>query len=497
MTLIILSISVVLITIPFYFSNLFFLSLFAFIPILIIINKSDIKKSFLSGWLFGFLYISISSYWLFYPLNNFSGLNIIFVIILLFILFALIGLFYGLWAYFLKTIGVGAVRVALSWTAIEFLRYKILSFFPVAYLGYTQSSFKTLLQWADIGGVFLISFFVLLINGYIFKLINNRDKKFLIPILIIFIIIGSYGIYKINFNNIDKTDEKLSIGIVQTNIKQSEKWKSANIAKNIDTIFSSASNLKEAKLIITPETSLTFDIIRNEYYRNQVIEKMKDYNNYFQLGAQAIKDDPDYRYNSSFLISPEGEIIDRYNKNRLVVFGEKIPFNKLVNSLTNKRWQSLAAGEESNLFKLKNKKWKNIICSEVFYPLINDNLKEYDFIVNQSNEAWFKNGLQKQMWAAAIFRAVESRKTIIKSGNRAISGVVMPSGKIKEMKALDNVQKIKSRIELNRNNTFYSNNGNYIGYISVILVLILSIINLIKRINKSKDSNRSEVNERK
>ena len=495
MTLFILFISTLLITLPFYFPNLFLLSYFSFIPILFIIKKSNIKDSFLYGWLFGFIYISISSYWLFYPLHKFSGLNIIFNIFLLVLLFGFIALFYGLWAYLVKSIGIGAVRIALSWTGIEFLRYKLMSAFPIAYLGYTQSSFKPLLQWADIGGVFLISFFILLINGYIFKLINNRAKKFLVPILILFLIIGSYGIYKMNVSYSSKNQENLTVGIIQTNINQNEKWKTANIEKNINEIFNSANKLKNVQLYITPETSLTFDIIRNEYYRNIVFEKMNEYNSYFQFGAQAIKNDPDFRYNSSLLFSAEGKMIDRYNKNRLVAFGEMIPFNRLVNNLTNKQWHSLAAGDKNNLFEINGVKWRNLICSEIFYPLLNNDLKEFDFIVNQSNEAWFENGLQQQMWSAAIFRAVESRKTVIKSGNKAISGVIMPSGKIKEMREVNNVKGIKTKIDLNQENTFYIKNANYPGYIALSIVLLLYILNLINKFNKNKNEMGSEIDE--
>ena len=486
MTLFILSLSAILITLPFYFPDLFFLSYFSFIPIFVIIKKSNIKNTFLYGWLFGFIYISISSYWLFYPLDKFSGLNIIFNIFLLILLFGFIGLFYGIWAYITKSIGIGAVRVALSWTGIEFLRYKIISAFPVAYLGYTQSSFKTILQWADIGGIFLISFFVLLINGYIFKLINNRDKKFLIPILILFLIIGSYGMYKVNFSYNNENQDKLSIGIIQTNINQNEKWKTANIEKNINELFNSANNIKDVQLYITPETSLTFDIIRNEYYRNIVFKNMDNYNSYFQFGAQAIKNDPEHVYNSSLLFSTEGKMIDRYNKNRLVAFGEIIPFNKIVNKLTNKKWHSLTAGEKYNIFEINDVKWRTFICSEILYPMLSDNLKDFDFIVNQSNEAWFENGLQKQMWSAAIFRAVESRKTVIKAGNRAISGVIMPSGKIQEMKAVNNINAIKTKITLNKENTFYNKYGNYPGYIALIIVIILYVINSINKFNKNK-----------
>ena len=213
---------------------------------------------------------------------------------------------------------------------------------------------------------------------------------------------------------------------------------------------------------------------------------MDNYNSYFQFGAQAIKNDPEHVYNSSLLFSTEGKMIDRYNKNRLVAFGEIIPFNKIVNKLTNKKWHSLTAGEKYNIFEINDVKWRTFICSEILYPMLSDNLKDFDFIVNQSNEAWFENGLQKQMWSAAIFRAVESRKTVIKAGNRAISGVIMPSGKIQEMKAVNNINAIKTKITLNKENTFYNKYGNYPGYIALIIVIILYVINSINKFNKNK-----------
>ena len=482
-----------LIILPFYFPNLFFLSFISFIPILYMINKGKLKDSFFHGWLFGLTYISFSSYWLFYPLKDFSGLPIIISIFILLLLFSLIAIFYGLWAYILKKVGVGAVRAALTWTAIEYLRYKVLSMFPIAYLGYTQQSFKILLQWADVGGVFLISFFIVLINGYIFKFINSNKKKFIIPILLIFIVISSYGIYKINVYNDLNFNSNLNVGIVQSNIEQENKWKTDMIEKNINNIFSTFAEMEDIDLLITPETALTFDIIRNEYYRKKVFKLMENSNIHFQLGAQAIKDNKaDYKYNSSFLFSSDGKILERYNKNKLVPFGEKIPFNNIVNYITNRRWYSLKAGEKSPLFKINNIKWKNYICSEILYPILDSDLSKFDFIVNQSNEAWFDSGLQKQMWAAAVFRAVEARKSVVKAGNYAFSGVILPSGKVKKREKVTSDKGIKTEIVFNDSKTIYNKYGNYVGYISLIIVIVLLIINFIQNIRSEKDE-RKEV----
>ena len=484
----------ILTVLPFYFPSLFFLNFFSFIAILYLIKNNSIGKSFKYGWIMGFIYISLSSYWLFFPLNDFSGLPTLLSLILLIILFILISIFYAIWAYLLKKIGVGAVRAALTWTAVEYLRYKILSFFPVSYLAYTQSAFKPLIQWADLGGIFLISFIIMLINGYFYKLIYTSKKKYLIPILIIFVIIGSYGFYSINkYSNYEKLNE-FKLALIQTNIDQSVKWEVSRIDKNINLIFSSLENVDNVDLVITPETALTFDIIRNEYYSEKLFELVKNRNAYFQFGAQAIKEKEREKYNSSFLISPDGEIISRYNKNKLLPFGETIPFNKIVNYLTNSRWYSLFPGDKSPIFNINSVKWKNLICSEIFYPILDDNLEDFDFIVNQSNEAWFDSGLQEEMWTAAVFRAVESRKTVVKTGNFAKSGVILPTGKHSVLEDMKSDKVINAKIVKNNERTFYSKHGNYLGYISLIIVIILFIIKSIVNFKKERNDNKIKNN---
>lgn len=480
MAILLIILSACLSILAIYVPGLFFLSWFSFLPLLYLLKKANAKQSFIFGWVFGLVYTALGSYWLFYPLKDFSGLPISFSIIILFLLFGLIGIIYGLWSYFLKSIGVGAVRTAISWAALEYIRYKILSIFPIGYLGYTQAGFKPLLQLADLGGVFLISFIVILINGYLFKLINTKEKKYLVPLLIIFLVIGGYGFNKIDYYKNIAPLENFEIGIVQTNIEQSKKWSADRIDDNMDTIFSNFGKLKgDIELIITPETALTFDLIRNEYYREKLLDMIKKEDSHFQLGAQSIIKESSETYNSTFLFSPDGKILKRYNKNRLIPFGETIPFNSLVNYLTGKSWSSLNPGEKAPLFSIDEISWKNLICSEILYPLTEVEQTEFGFIVNQSNEAWFASGLQKQMWSAAVFRAVENRKTVVRSGNFSKSGVIFPAGNYK-IEGVDSKEPIQSKIVINKNHTFYGRHGNYIGYISVIVFLFLIISNLVK-----------------
>jgi apolipoprotein N-acyltransferase len=78
-------------------------------------------------------------------------------------------------------------------------------------------------------------------------------------------------------------------------------------------------------------------------------------------------------------------------------------------------------------------------------------------VINQSNEGWFKNNttLKNQMYASLIFRAVENRRTFIKTGNMTYSGIVYASGK--SMKINNNLNKIVLDCKINSNNTIFNN----------------------------------------
>ncbi|MFW6268486.1 MAG: apolipoprotein N-acyltransferase [Bacillota bacterium] len=483
-------ISAILIVLPFYIPNFFFLALIGLLPLLISFKNANVKQSIKYGWIFGFALVTFSGYWLFFPLYNFSGLPLPAVILVLFLLFSLLAIFYGLTAGLLKNIGLTPFRLAVCWTAIEFLRYKILPHFSVGYLGYTQTSYSHLLQWADLGGIFLITFIVLLINGILYKLLITKHKKYLIILIITLIIISSYGVYRLNTLNTTNISE-IKIGVVRSSIPQEVKWRPAKIESNIDHIFKQIEEAEREtpKLIVTPETAFTFDLTRNEYYRNMVQEKIKKINIPIQTGSQSIMDQPGKKYNSSFLISDNGKIDQRYNKNDLLPFGEKIPLQNFVKIITGKKWSSLQEGSKKTIFKQDFAKWQVLICSEIMQTKPVSLIEKTGFIINQSNEAWFDSGVQQLMWNAAIFRAVENRRSVIKSGNFSYVGVVYPSGKYINDTLLSKPSYLITDIPLKNNITYYQKWGNIMGYgVLILLGIYLIDFKLIKNIISSKEN---------
>src|SRR5437762_1264973 len=98
-------------------------------------------------------------------------------------------------------------------------------------------------------------------------------------------------------------------------------------------------------------------------------------------------DDADY-FNSSFLISPEGKLVNRYRKRSLVIFGEYIPlerwlpFMKFLSPIPG----GFTPGDRAVPFHLTDRHVKAsvLICFEDIFPHL---AREYaaediDFLVN-------------------------------------------------------------------------------------------------------------------
>lgn len=480
----------ILIALPFSYPALFLLSWIGLIPFLLFMEnkKENNDLSFISvftaGTLMGTMIIVFSSSWLYYPLIDFSGLPWLVGIFLLVLLFLLLGAIYGLWAvlfvYTKKSTGISPFWLAFSWTTIEYLRFLLVPAYPFAFLAYTQSSFHSLLQFAEYGGIYLVGFIVLLINAYLAKVLIKKKLRYAIPMVLLFIVLITTGLVK---DKVFKAAnfEYLKVGVVQTNIDPVDKWKVDNIEVITDLLIVGSKDLAgDSNLIVWPETALTFDLVRNEFYRERFLKKTGDIDAYIQVSCHAVKDDSIQQYNSSFLLTPSAGFEGRYNKMKLVPFGEYMPLSGLVEKLTGIAWSSPLAGNEPTIFSMDENKWRVAICSEILYPhLVQLGIDEADFIVNQSNEAWYKRGnLQQQMWAAATFRAVENRRSVVKSGNYALGGVISLTGSAISKEHSRNSTVFSAELPLNKEETFYQRYGDYVGFFSSLIVLFLLLIRI-------------------
>jgi apolipoprotein N-acyltransferase len=149
-------------------------------------------------------------------------------------------------------------------------------------------------------------------------------------------------------------------------------------------------------------------------------------------------DDADY-YNSSFLINPAGELVGRYRKRSLVIFGEYIPLERWMPFLKffTPIQGGFTPGDKALAFAMPdlNTTTSVLICFEDIFPRLASEATDEgaDFLVNLTNNGWFgESAAQWQHAASAVFRTVENRVSLIRCSNNGLTCRVDERGVIRE-----------------------------------------------------------------
>ena len=102
-----------------------------------------------------------------------------------------------------------------------------------------------------------------------------------------------------------------------------------------------------------------------------------------------------------------------------------------------------------------------------------------------TNDGWWRNTAgYKQHFQYARLRAIEQRKSIVRSANTGISGLIHPDGEIVEQTNWDEEIAINIKVPLNDTVTFYNRHGDYIGRISSFVAVLLILISFVKKRTK-------------
>ncbi len=76
-----------------------------------------------------------------------------------------------------------------------------------------------------------------------------------------------------------------------------------------------------------------------------------------------------------------------------------------------------------------------LICFESIFASISRRWVENgaNILINLTNDAWYgKSSAPHQSWAMSLFRAVETRRSLVRSANTGISGFIDPLGRVKD-----------------------------------------------------------------
>lgn len=444
----------------------------ALVPFIYAINKSDFKAGIWGGFIFGISFAGSAIFWL----GNVTILGLVLLLLYLSIypiLFFLLG-------RLLFRRPAGVFSLPALWVILELARENVWCGFGWINLGYTQYRNLYFIQPADLLGVKLISFIIVMVNVLIWEVLAKKKylwAKILIAGVIIFASVG-YSIYKIDRI---KPASYVDISVVQPNIEQQLKWDVSAAESIVDKLLDLGRKTQGNSLVVFPEASWPYIV---NYSDRETVDKIaelsKELKRFIIMGA--VKRSEERFYNTAVMFDEGGVLKGDYDKIKLVPFGEYVPlrkFLKFINVIN--AIGDMAPGTYYREFSWQDKIFSVLICFEDVLPgHVWRFSKGKDFLVNITNDGWFGGNPQaSQHLGIMVFRAIENRIPIIRCANTGISGWVSSLGRIEKLTADGKDVLFDStgnfRVALGRGAGLYQIGGEFFPIICGLIVLSIVI----------------------
>lgn len=465
----------------------------ALVPLLIAIESEGPKVSFGLGLLAGFVSFLGILYWI--AIFSLPGLVLLVLYLALYIAFFCLLVNFAV----KRTPGFPLMIVCVPslWVSLEFLRAFIFSGFPWAALGCSQYLNIPLIQIASFSGVYGISFLIVLVNATIaYVILEVRGQKpevrrVILPVGLVALVLIScfvYGWLTTSGSSLSGTSS-LKVAIIQGNIDLPEKWDPAykDIVLNTYCRLSREAAKKKPNLIVWPETTVAFPLKHDPESLATILELARSTKAYIIVGSLDWAYGEEY-YNSAFLISPQGRIVQQYNKVHLVPFGEIVPLKDrlpiLARFVESRGGGGFAPGDELTIFDIGAGQFGCLICFEgIFGILVQKFVKEgAQFVVNITNDAWYgRSAASYQHFAFSILRAVENRVPVVRAASTGVSAFIDRYGRIREYEDIFVESVLVGDIILSRSKTFYTKFGDIFSWLCVTLSGTMMGLTLFRR----------------
>jgi len=457
-----------------------FLSFFALIPIIPkLLKLKSYSKAIQYGFVWGFVYNITTLYWISSNIGTSSGIAFFTMILSVIILLSGSVIIFLFWCI-LNRRGINIWILSFIWPAVELLRSYGTLGFPWVSLSNSLIEYNTVIQNIEYIGMYGVTSWIVIINILIYRFLVNRNyhKITLLGVAILLPLATGTLIknsYKINL------DKEVRIISVQPNVHLSEKWSrgSQNIIIN-NLIAQTKEGLDEnIDMIVWPETSVPSYLMQND---------QKNYNKIKLLlsdsPAKLIAGIPyfDYlnnrinHYNSAGYFDKSG-LIGLYNKIHLVPGAEYVPLSRYINSLEifNFGMGNFSHGDSFTLFNLKEYKFSAMICLESIFPqLSREFVREgANFLVYLVNDGWYERAPEPQQHASrAVYRAIETRRPVVRCANTGISMIIDQLGNINHQMKLNKKGNIIFTIHPSDEITFYVKYGDIFIYFMMFVVVL-------------------------
>lgn len=423
----------------------------ALIPLFFALEACTRGEAFRRGYITGLVFFGATTWWIIHV--SLPGMVA---------LVAFLALYFGVAGLFLNLLGKNendsithnlfvAFVGAAGWTTLEWIRGHIpFGGFGWNGLGVTQHTATPLIQFASVTGVYGVSALVFVLNyalyctirRYVIRtgVVRRPSWEFYITMSLACAAV-MYGFNEMKPRITSPVIRAIRLALIQGDIPQTLKFDEREKPMIFDRYrtLTETATIDQVDLVVWPETATpetlrydlgTYDVVTNAAARARA---------YLLTGTidAAPEVEPVAMYNAAALVRPDGTVPTIYRKTQLVPFGEYVPlrtifpFIKWLTPITD----SFETGREYTLFNVRSLDFGVVICFEDTLPGVYRQFVKAgaEFMVNLTNDAWMKDSpAAEQHLANATFRAIETRRWLVRCTNNGVTCAVDPHGLVRD-----------------------------------------------------------------
>lgn len=411
--------------------SLWWFAYVALVPWLLLVRSAPTaKRAAYDGWLGGFGFMVAVHHWLLPSLNVF-----------LFVLAALLGALWVPWGVLVRHFlaGVpsrGRIAAALvvlpsGWLMVELVRSWQGLGGPWGLLGATQWQVQPALRLASVGGTWLLSFLVVGVNTAVAVLVGVRQSR--VPAVAGLVATAAATGAAWVWSPRPDVEADVRIAVVQPGVIDGK----AGITRRFDREAALTRGLAghHVDLVVWGESSVGYDLTKRPDLTKRLAALSRQVGADILVNVDARRADRPGIYKSSVLVGADGLTGDRYDKMRLVPFGEYIPARSLLGWATS---VGKAAGEDRRhgteqvvMNVGHGLRIGPLICFETAFPDMSRHLAAdgAQVLVGQSSTSSFQSSWAPAQHASlGALRAAETGRTMVHATLTGVSAVYGPDG---------------------------------------------------------------------
>lgn len=407
------------------------------------------------------------------------------------------------------------------WTALEYLRSFGFWALPWNLLGYSQTASLKLIQVADLGGVFAVSFLVMLANCALFLLFSGHGggqralAHSLLAASLICAALG-YGDWRIGQLEDMPREQRIQVALVQGGVDTKGRWSGDELQRMLG-VYEPASEelarkwsgerteerraqfedsadsdgfvadytgpLDEPQLLLVWPESCIPKRVEPAHPDDlplgiwNIVESNE--NTTLLMGALSNPHNEDDWENTAVLVRPDHVIEWAYSKVRLVAYGEVVPFRGIVKFL-DYPWGSrdLTGGRDTASFELRGVQVCPMVCFDNIFSFLfmREARRGSDMFLLITNNSWYdlKNGI-RQHADIDVLRAVEHRRPLARVSTTGWSHFIEPSGRISQQSNTDELATLTQWEGRSSIHSWYTRLGDLFAQLCVLASILLGL----------------------